>query len=206
VVEEIVASEIPTDAAKKEVTVLFADLKGFTRMSETMDPQRVVAILNGYLRAMSRVITSHRGHVAKFMGDGLMALFGTLERNPWQAREAVLAALAMRRELAAYNRRLRERGDPELSFGIGIHRGVAVVGVIGSEELLEYTAIGDTVNVASRIEGLTRQLDVDILVTEAVAEKLDDEFRTRAMPATAIKGRRESMTPYAIESGPEETA
>lgn len=198
VVEEIIDRGIATSAEKKEVTVLFADLQGFTAMSEKLDPVTLVEILNGYFERMSGAIRDHHGHLAKFMGDGLMALFGALQPNPWQAKDAVEAALAMREALRGYNAELREKGLPTLSFGIGIHQGVAVAGVIGSQQLLEFTVIGDTVNLASRVEALTRSHGVDILVTQPVYERLRDRFAAREMPPMLVKGKSEPIRTFAV--------
>src|SRR5262249_40050394 len=156
----------------KEITVLFADLQGFTALTEQLEPGRLVAVLNGYFALMSREIAAHRGHLAKFLGDGLLALFGTLEHNPWQAHDAVRAALAMRRALAESNTALAPDGVPPLRAGIGIHRGPVVAGVIGTAELVEYGVVGRTVNLASRVEQLTRVHAADILVTDAVRSAL----------------------------------
>lgn len=184
---------------KREVTVLFADLKGFTAMSDRLDPAALVRVLNGYFAAMSRAISAHRGHVSKFMGDGIMALFGAPDPNPWQTADAVEAALAMRAALVSYNAELRDGGLPELAFGVGVHRGIAIAGVIGSEQLVEFTVIGDTVNVASRIESMTRTHGVDILVTDDVKQHLGDRFRLRAMPPTPVKGKPEPIATWTVE-------
>jgi adenylate cyclase len=186
-------------AEKREVTVLFADLKGFTSLSDKLDAAVLVRILNGYFGEMSRAITAHRGHVAKFLGDGIMALFGATENNPWQARDAVEAALEMRASLVRYNAALRGDGLPELAFGIGIHRGVAVAGILGSDELMEFTVIGDTVNVAARVESMTRTHDVDILVTEDVRSRLDARFEVRTLPPTPVKGKAQPIATWAVE-------
>jgi adenylate cyclase len=122
VVEQIIERGLSTTAEKREVTVLFADLQGFTSLSEQLDPVSLVEILNGYFERMSTAIRDHHGHVSKFMGDGLMALFGALENNPWDARDAVEAALEMRTALTSYNVELEHRGLPRLAFGVGIHR------------------------------------------------------------------------------------
>jgi adenylate cyclase len=198
VVDDIVAGGAGAPE-KREVTVLFADLKGFTAMSDGLDPAALVRVLNGYFAAMSRAISAHRGHVSKFMGDGIMALFGAPDPNPWQTADAVEAALAMRAALVTYNVQLRGGGLPELAFGVGVHRGVAVAGVIGSKELVEFTVIGDTVNVASRIESMTRTHGVDILVTDDVKRHLGDRFRLRAMPPTPVKGKPEPIATWAVE-------
>jgi adenylate cyclase len=205
VVEQIIERGLSTTAEKREVTVLFADLQGFTRMSERLDPVNLVEILNGYFERMSHAIRDHHGHVSKFMGDGLMALFGALEQNPWDARDAVEAALEMRKALAAYNAELGGRGLPALAFGVGIHRGTAVAGIIGSEQLLEFTVIGDTVNVGARVESLTRQHGVDILITEPVRNRLRDRFALRAMPPCEVKGKSERLLTFAVEGDAEAT-
>ena len=200
VVEQIAARGVAREATEREVTVLFADLKDFTALSAGLKPAVVVDLLNGYFRIMSSVIVAHKGHVAKFVGDGLMALFGALEHDPWQARDAVEAALAMREALVGYNAATAARGLPPLRFGVGIHRGVAVAGVIGSREWMEYTVIGDTVNVASRVERLTRVHDTDLLVTEEVRAALDGRFRLCAMPPVAVHGKSEPIRTYAVEA------
>jgi adenylate cyclase len=199
VIERIIAAGISTSAEKKEVTVLFADLVGFTTLSEQLEPEVLVRVLNGYFARMSRVITAHRGHVSKFIGDGILALFGALERNPWQANDAVHAALAMQTELAAYGRELGLDLPAPLRVGIGLHRGSVVAGVTGSDELMEFTVIGPTVNLASRVERLTRKVGADILVTDAVRRQLDERFALRALPPESVRGIVEPVPTYAVE-------
>lgn len=199
VVDQIVSQGVSSQAEKREVTVLFADLQGFTKMSEKLDPSDLVEILNGYFTAMSQAIGSHNGHVSKFIGDGILALFGAVIVNPWQAKDAVDAALAMRRALAEYNVRLAAAGRPQLAIGVGIHRGTVVAGLIGSHLLVEYTVIGDVVNLASRVESLTRTHGVDILVTTEVRVALDASYRLREMPAVAVKGKSEPVVTFAVE-------
>jgi class 3 adenylate cyclase len=200
VVEDIIAHGVSQRSEGKEITVLFADLQGFTALAERLDPARLVAVLNGYFEAMSRAIASHRGHLAKFLGDGLLALFGALEHDPWQAHDAVRAALAMRRALADYNATLARDGVAPLVVGIGIHRGPVVAGVIGTAGLLEYGVIGRTVNVASRVEKLTRLHGADILVTDAVRSALDPRVRLREQPPVAVKGIPEPLVTFAVEA------
>jgi len=204
VVESIAARARIPEAERREVTVLFADLVGFTALSEQLDPDVLVAVLNEYFVRMSRVIGEHRGHVAKFIGDGLMALFGALEPNPWQVNDAVHAALAMQRALVAYNAELASRGLPALRAGIGIHRGTAVAGLIGSDALMEFTVIGRPVNLASRVEGLTRTHHVDILVTAAVRDRLDPRFVLDELPAREVRGVAEPVVTYAVRGFREE--
>ncbi len=199
VVERIIAQGISTRSETKEVTVLFADLVGFTQVAEALPPDRLVALLNGYFAAMAEVAAAHRGHLAKFIGDGFLVLFGALEPNPWQTNDAVHAALAMRTALAAYNARLCADGLPALTAGIGIHRGPVVAGVIGNAALMEYGVIGRTVNVAARVEGLTRVHATDVLVTEAVVAHLDGRFRLRRMPPVEVKGIPEPVVTFAVD-------
>jgi len=198
VIERIITKGVATTADRNEVTVMFADIVGFTRLSEGLDPKVLVDILNGYFTRMSRVIADHRGHVSKFIGDGILALFGALERNPWQVNDAVQAALAMQAELRSYNVELKLKGLPELRVGIGIHCGPVVAGIVGSSELVEFTVIGPTVNVAARVEHLTRVFDVDIVVTEAVRAVLDARFQVRTLPATAVAGVSEPLVTHAV--------
>jgi adenylate cyclase len=199
VIEKIIAAGVSTSAEKREVTVLFADLVGFTRLSEGLDPEVLVRVLNGYFARMSRVITEHRGHVSKFIGDGILALFGAIERNPWQASDAVRAALAMRAELEAYGREIGGQVPEPLRIGIGVHSGPAVAGVIGSDELMEFTVIGQTVNLASRVEHLTRRVAADILVTEAVRRNLDERFVLRPIEPATLPGIAAPVVTYAVE-------
>ena len=199
VVEQLTEPGGGLKASRRTVTVLFADLKGFTAMCECIDPEQMVPILNGYFQAMTVAITGHHGRVTELTGDGILALFGALEPNPWQAQDAVLGALEMRTALARYNETLRGRGLPELGFGIGIHRGEVLAGVMGNEELSKFGVVGDAINVAARVEQLTRELDVDLLVTEAVRHELGDRFRLRAMPALAVKGKAQPIATYVVE-------
>lgn len=199
VVEEAIARGVATTAERREVTVLFADLVGFTALSDRVDPGTLVAILNGYFERMSRVIARNRGHVSAFIGDGILALFGSHEPNPWQADDAAQAALDMRRALADYSAELAERGLPGLSLGVGVHRGTCVAGVVGSPELMQWTVIGRTINIASRVEELTRSHDADILLTDEVRRGLDARFRVRSFPPVQVRGIEEPVALYGLE-------
>lgn len=199
IVEQIAQGASAAAPAHRRVTVMFADLKGFTPLSEKIEPAAMVEMLNGYFSAMNQALVAHHGHLARLMGDGLMALFGALEHNPWQTADAVRAALAMREALATYNGELERRGMARLEFGVGIHTGDVVAGVMGSDRLMEFTVIGDPVNLAARVEALTRVHGVDILVTEAVRQTLDARFVVRAMPPVAVKGKSEPVATYAVE-------
>lgn len=197
-VERIIEAGSLGSGDRREVTVMFTDIRDFTRISEKQDPAVVIEVLNGYFGEMSRVIRSHHGHVTRIMGDGIMSVFGALEQNPWHALDAVEAAVGMKRALLRYNERLRTRSFPELRFGIGIHCGTVVAGVVGSEELLEFTVMGDVVNVASRIEGLTRQFDSDILITKEVRGRIGDRFELMEMQPVHLKGKSNSIATWAL--------
>ena len=196
---EALIQGVPPAPERREVTVLVADLVGFTPLSEQLDPAVLVKVLNGYLDRMSRTITEHRGHVSKFLGDGILALFGALTPNPWHADDAVRAALAMRAALARYNQELETEGLPALAIGIGIERGPVIAGVIGTRELVEYTVIGRTVNVAARIQAVTREHAVDILLTDSVRATLDGQISLRALPPAALKGVSDRVAIWAVE-------
>lgn len=186
--------------ARRYVTILFADLRGFTAMCDRLDPAVTVDILNGYFGHMIEAITQHHGHVTELVGDGLLALFGALQPNPWQARDAVMSALAMRSALARYNQTLRARQLPELHFGIGIHGGEVIAGIIGTGALSKFSVTGDPINVASRVEGLTGAMQVDLLITEVIRDRLGDDFDLAPMPATLVKGKAEPIRTWTVRA------
>jgi adenylate cyclase len=197
-VERVIASGVPTTGERKEVTVLFADLVGFTPLSESVDPSVLVGILNGYFERMSRAITAHQGHISTLIGDGILALFGAIEANPWQTDDAVRAALAMRAEVASYNAELVSAGLPKLALSVGLHRGTGIAGLVGSRELMQFTVVGTVVTVAARVQAITREHGVDILVTRAVQQALDPRFALRALPPAVLKGISEPVETFAL--------
>ena len=199
VVEQLTGGPGSYAPRRRAATMLFADLRGFTALCDRLDPAVAVDILNEYFRRMNAVITRHHGHINELVGDGLLALFGALEHNPWQGRDAVLAALDMRTELARYNEELRAKSLPELRFGIGIHGGEVVAGVMGAGALNKFTVTGDPINVASRVEGLTSVHQVDLLITEEIRSTLDEQFRLRRMPPIPVKGKPEPIVTYYVE-------
>jgi adenylate cyclase len=185
-------------AERKVVTALFSDLVGFTAMSEKLEPTVLARILDGYFQRVSDSIHAHSGHVSTFLGDGMLAYFGALRPNPWQCADAVRAALAMCDTLREYNAELAREGLPSLALGIGIHRGPGLSGMIGSRERREYGFVGRTVNVAARVQTLTRTHGVPILVTEAVRSELGDAFELQPMPPEHVKGIDEPVTTWAV--------
>jgi len=148
---------------------------------------------------MSRIVDDHRGHIAKFIGDGLLALFGAHEPNPWQSNDAAHAALAMQRAVDEQNRQREAAGRPALRMGIGIHRGGVVAGVIGSAELQEFTVIGAAVNLASRVERLTRTQQAAVLLTAEVRAHLDPRFVLQALPPLAVRGVDDAVALFRLD-------
>jgi len=192
VIERVIAEGGADFGKKKLVTVLFADLVGFTALSESIEPSQLVRILNGYFERMSCAISNHRGHVSTFIGDGILAFFAALAPNPWQGNDAARAALAMREELREYNRELERQGLPTLALGIGLHCGTGVAGLVGSRELKEFAFVGRTVNVAARVQDLTRVHDADIIATDTLRESLAPGFQLRALPDRTRESRASS--------------
>jgi len=188
------------EAERKVATAMFIDVVGYTALSERLEPARLARVLNGYLQRMSDVIHEHRGHVSTFLGDGILAYFGALRPNPWQCDDAVSAALAMRDAVARYNAELAGEGLPPLGIGIGIHRGPGLAGLIGARERTEFAFVGPTVNVAARVQGLTRVHGVDILVTDPVRSEIDSRFIVDAMPPEPLKGIAEPVATWAVRA------
>jgi adenylate cyclase len=176
-----------TNAASREMTVLFSDIRGFTAMSETARPEEVVALLNQYFSRQVDVIFRHGGTLDKFIGDCIMAFWGAPTAYPDHAARAVAAAIDMSAVLEALRSDLGALGA-ELDIGIGIHTGTAVVGFIGSKDRLDYTVIGDTVNLASRIEGLTKGIG-RILVSQTTRDAVGDRMRWEDRGMHQVKGR-----------------
>jgi adenylate cyclase len=156
------------------ITVLFADIRGFTAYSENEKPEKIVRLLNRYFSAMSELIFAHGGTLDKYTGDGLMAIFGAPTATPKDSKNALQAAVAMQKRLELLNRELEAEGFGRIAVGIGLHTGEAIIGYIGSEQRSEYTAIGDTVNLASRLE--SSALGGQILISEATAFASENLF------------------------------
>jgi len=173
------------------VTILFSDLIGFTTLSEKADPEALVTQLNEHLSRMTSVIFNNGGTLDKFIGDAIMAVWGNVRSlgTAQDAKNAARAALAMRQELAQLNQKWRSEGRMGLGMGIGINQGEVIVGNIGSQERMDPTVIGDAVNLASRLEGLTRVYGVDILVGASAAELVREEAYLRSVARVQVKGK-----------------
>ncbi|MFK5894376.1 MAG: adenylate/guanylate cyclase domain-containing protein [Pseudomonadota bacterium] len=191
VVDDILNSDAPVrlEGTRENICVLFADIRNFTTYSEQHPPEVVVTALNEYFSAMTEVILNYGGTVDKFIGDGLMAFFGApikSVKNP--TLNAMKAAIEMRMALAELNKKWLSEGRAELDNGIGLHTGDAIIGNIGSSKKMEYTAIGDAVNIASRVEGLTKQFHAPILMTINSYNEVKNKVKAQSKGKSAIKG------------------
>jgi adenylate cyclase len=186
---------------RRKVTVLFADIKGFTALSEKMEPEKVVEVLNTFFTEMVELVFQHQGALDKFLGDALMVDFGVPVEIPQAEAQAVACALAMHRRL----QEMRDQGlTPIKGMRIGINTGEAIVGNIGSDKRMDFTVVGDVVNVAARLQELTKELEADILVSEATYREVAGEFRFEAVPPLVLRGRRETTLVYRLMPGDQE--
>jgi adenylate cyclase len=182
----------------RSVSILFSDLRGFTTLSEQLEPERIAAHLNEYFDAMTTAIFAHRGMINDFVGDAVMAVFGAPVDDADHAWNAVQSALAMNHALDALNRRWEAAGLPRLQMGIGIHTGAVFAGNVGGRERIKYTVIGDPVNVASRVEGLNKELGTTMLITEETLAAVGDRVRVRDCGPVAVKGRVEKVRVFEV--------
>lgn len=187
--DEVLSGRIKMEGDKKDVTVLFADLRDFTPLTESMPPKVMVKILNHYFTRMAPAIRSRHGSILQYLGDEIYAVFGAPNRLGDHPRQAVLAALDMRRRLIAVNESLKSQGHAPLRHGIGIHSGPVVAANLGSSERLTYGLVGDTVNLASRIQGLTRRFNTDIIITAQNRMRLESDIKVEELPPTRVKGK-----------------
>lgn len=179
------------------ITVLFADIRGFTALSEREKPEKVVGLLNKYFSAMTEIIFDHGGTLDKYIGDGLMALFGAPSASPADAMNAVKTAVTMQKRIATLNEELRAEGYGQISMGIGLHTGEATVGYIGSDKRSEYTAIGDTVNLASRLE--SNAGGGQILMSEATAEASGNLIPVNPREPLTVKNRVQPVNVFEVK-------
>ncbi|MEO1403574.1 MAG: GAF domain-containing protein [Cyanobacteria bacterium J06635_1] len=183
---------------RKDVTVLFSDIRGYTTLTENLEASEVVSMLNEYFETMVEAVFNHEGTLDKFIGDALMAVFGAplpLQNHAWSA---VQSALDMRHRLFAFNRDRRTKGQPEIRIGIGLSSGEVVSGNIGSQRKMEYTVIGDGVNLSSRLEGITKQYGCDIVLSEHTYELCHDHIWVRELDVIRVKGKMQPVKIYGL--------
>jgi adenylate cyclase len=204
VVKVLLADDRKVDLSGQasHVTVLFSDIRGFTTFSEKLTPHEVVEMLNAYFTRACEPILREGGMVNKFIGDAVMAVFGSPVPYPDHARRALRAAIGMANAAEEFKawmkQRFPDRGLAEFGIGVGLHTGEAVIGDIGTPKRKEFTAIGDTVNAASRLEGVTKDLKVVIAASESTVKAAGEGVRTGKVETLTVKGRSEAIRVYEI--------
>ena len=198
VAEDLISKDIGVGGQNKDVVVFFSDIRGFTSFSEKRSPEEVVEMLNAYFGVMVKIINAHGGVVDKFIGDAIMAVWGAPRSSPDDAQKAVRACLEMRKALATLNEERITQNQPPIHIGMGLHAGKAISGTIGSNERMEYTVIGNTVNTASRIEASTKAFGADLLVTDTVIEQVGENFNIELAGEAEVKGRSDAIKMYKV--------
>ena len=201
VIKEILATrkEASLAGSRRRVTVLFSDIRGFTSLSERLAPEEVVEMLREYLTVMTEIVFRHGGTVDKYIGDAIMALYGAPFDQPDHAEQAVRTALEFQEQVKVLSERWEGRCGVRLRNGVGVNTGDAVVGTIGSQQRLEYTAIGDTVNLASRLEGLTKEFLSPIVISQSTYEEVKHLFYSRYLGEVKVKGKEIPVKIYGVE-------
>lgn len=198
VAEELLQKEISLGGQRKDVVIFFSDIRGFTSYSESRSPEEVVEMLNEYFTEMVGIIGRHHGVVDKFIGDAIMAVWGAPKSTGNDAADALKACIEMRRSLDKLNERRISRGQEPIQIGMGLHTGSAISGNIGSNERVEYTVIGNTVNTASRIEASTKAFGADLLISEELKEKVGPAFLVELAGSAEVKGRSDALKLYKV--------
>lgn len=198
ITEDLLNKQVGVGGSNKEVTIFFSDIRGFTSFSESRSPEEVVNMLNEYFAIMVRIIQQNHGIVDKFIGDAIMAVWGAPKTTKRDAQNAVRACLEMRRALGELNQKRIAKGQPPILIGMGLHSGPAISGTIGSDERMEYTVIGDTVNMTSRIESSTKAFGTDLLISEATAQAVSDEYALEIAGSAEVKGKSEPLKLFKV--------
>lgn len=198
VTDDLMQGEVSLGGQKKDVVVFFSDIRGFTAFSEKRSPEEVVEMLNEYFGVMVGIINKHGGVVDKFIGDAIMAVWGAPKSSDRDSQKAVRACIEMRKGLNDLNERRIARGQPPIQIGMGLHAGPAISGTIGSDERMEYTVIGNTVNTSSRIEASTKAFGTDLLITDDVLSKIGEDFKVEYAGSAEVKGRSEALKMFKV--------
>lgn len=198
IADKLLSGDVNLQGERKDAVILFTDLRDFTSLSESITAEEVVEMLNEYMTRMVSIIRAHKGIVDKFVGDAIMAVWGIPEGSPDDVRNAVKACIAMREDLQKLNEERAQRGKAPLKMGMGLNRGEVIAGNIGSTEKMEYTVIGDPVNVASRIESMTKSFQTDILISANVKESVESEFEFEACADAQVKGKTEALKLFKV--------
>ncbi len=199
VVDELLKNqEVKLGGEKRVVSILFSDIRGFTSMSEKIKPEEVVSILNEYLSEMTDIIFANKGTLDKFIGDAVMAVFGSPVFFKDHAQKSVKTAVMMIKKLDELNEKWKKQGKKTLKIGIGINSGEVIAGNMGSLKRMEYTVIGDNVNLASRLESMNKELGTEILISENTYRQVKDIVNVRKFENVKIRGKEESITVYEV--------
>lgn len=196
--DEILAGKVSLDGEMKRVTLLFSDLRNFTPFVESTHPKQVVTIMNQYFTQMTEAIKENRGLVLQYVGDEIEAVFGAPVSYDDHTDMAVKASLEMRRRLIALNESFEKQGFSPLHHGIGIHTGAVLAGNIGSKDRISYALVGDTVNLASRIQGLTKEFSCDVILSQTTNSLLTGNFIAEQLSAVNVKGKKEKVLIYKL--------
>jgi adenylate cyclase len=193
--------QITLKGERRIVTIIFTDIRNFTTLSEASSSERVVEWLTEYFARMNTVVIERGGHISKFIGDGLMIVFGAPlgHDEKTEARAAADCGLAMLEEVKKINQDWLGTDRPQIRIGVGIHTGEATCGVVGSQQRLEYTIIGDTVNLAARLESKTKDLGVSLLMSEATVKLLDEQYNLRPLGQIEVKGKTIKVNVFTAE-------
>jgi adenylate cyclase len=202
IVKEMLKNPIDAQLGSRraELSVLFSDIRGFTTLSEKLDPEEVVDLLNQYLTVMTEIIFRHGGTIDKFEGDGILVFFGAPQPLEDHPERAVRTALEMRDRLAELQGPWQERSDEPLRIGVAIHTREVMVGNIGSSRRMDYTVIGDTVNLASRLQDLTKEYGASVLISVSTQERVKHMCQLRALGSVQVRGRQQSVELYEVEA------
>lgn len=198
--EKVLKGEVNLGGESHVVTILFSDIRSFTALSEHMSPTQVVAFLNDYFSEMVDAVFEQGGILDKFIGDGLMAVFGAFGEAPDHAKKAVRCGLRMKSRVSKINGERSIAGKPPIAIGIGIHTDEVILGNIGTHKRLQYTAIGDGVNTCSRVQNLNKDFGTTILITDTTYALVKDEFECRKMPEANIRGKEKALEFYEVVS------
>jgi adenylate cyclase len=196
--KQVLAGDLVMGGIQLEVSIIYSDIRGYTTLSEGMEPDRVVGMLNRYFTRMAEAIEESGGTINKFIGDALLAVFGAPEPQPDHRDRALRAALAMYRALGEFNTEQREDGGPEIAVGISVHSGLVLAGNIGTASKIEYTIIGDPVNVAQRLEELTVEKDIPLICSGAVLGPYKQRYPHESLGIVRVKGRTDTVDIYSL--------
>ncbi len=198
IAEQVLRGEVKLGGERKKATVFFSDIRSFTEISEKLEPEEVVEFLNEYMTRMVQCVNDTNGVVDKYIGDAIMAIWGAPVSKGNDTENAINGALMMRQQLVEFNRGRGGEKKPIIKIGSGINTGPVLAGQIGSEDRMEYTVIGDTVNLASRVEALNKPFGTDILITEDTYSEVKEIYRVEAMQKIKVKGKAEPQQIYAV--------